>query len=206
MTSQTWLQTIGQFAILAVVLLLLVASCASSYLATPPDTPEISESDTTPTGVWSGLLQKTPYPYRTPLPPPTPTILDGTYTKFELKEGTPVPCKRCPDYAPEGGVWKLSLDKGIFRILHEVTGWRSIGSYSVSGDQLVLVNDPYCPDVVGTYHWKVKDGELMLEEIEDGCSIRLRALNLTNLPWRSCQPPSTEAAVTDHWSKPPGCD
>jgi len=60
MTSQRWVQTIGQFAILAVALLLLMVSCASSYLATPPDTPEISETDTTPTDVWSGLLQKTP--------------------------------------------------------------------------------------------------------------------------------------------------
>ncbi len=196
----------GLLALVTVALLLMSVGCTSPQSTTPPSTPEISEADATPTGAWFGLFQKTPYPYHTPLPSPTPTILDGTYTKFELKEGTPVPCKRCPDYAPEGGTWKLSLDKGVFRIFHEATGWRSLGSYTVSGDQLVLVNDPYCPNVVGTYQWKVEEGELVLKEIEDKCSIGLRAMNLTNLPWLSCHPPSTEAAVTDHWPKPPGCD
>jgi hypothetical protein len=193
-------------AALAVALLWLTCGCAPGGLATPVATPEVAEADATPTGIWTGLLQKTPYPYLTPLPPPTPTVLDGTYTKFELKEGTPVPCKRCPDYAPEGGVWKIYLDRGVFRIFHEVTGWRSLGSFTVSGDQLMLVNDPYCPDVVGSYRWWAEEGTLVLEEIEDKCSTGLRAMNLTNLPWRACRPPSTEAAVTDHWPKPPGCD
>jgi len=191
---------------LSVALLLMALSCATPQKDHPTQTPNTREADATPTDVWFGLFQKTPYPYHTPLPPPRTTILDGTYTKFELKEGTPVPCKRCPDYAPEGGTWKLSLDKGVFRIFHEVTGWRSLGSYTVSGDQLVLVNDPYCPDVVGTYQWKLEQSEFILEEIEDTCSIGLRAMNLTNLPWLSCHPPSTEAAITDHWPKPPGCD
>lgn len=192
--------------LLSVALLLMTLSCTAPQSTTRPGTPDALEAYATPTGVWFGLSQKTPYPYHTPLPPPTPTILDGTYTKFELKEGTPVPCKRCPDYAVEGGTWKLSLDKGVFRIFHEVTGWRSLGSYTVSGDQLVLVNDPYCPYVVGTYRWRLEQGEFILEEIEDECSIGLRATNLTNLPWLSCHPPSTEAAITDHWPKPPGCD
>jgi hypothetical protein len=191
---------------LSVALLLMALSCTTPQKDHPTRTPNTREADATPTDVWFGLFQKTPYPYHTPLPPPRPTILDGTYTKFELKEGTPVPCKRCPDYAPEGGTWKLSLDKGVFRIFHEVTGWRSLGSYTVSGDQLVLVNDPYCPYVVGTYQWKLEQSEFILEEIEDTCSIGLRAMNLTNLPWLSCHPPSTEAAITDHWPKPPGCD
>jgi hypothetical protein len=33
-----------------------------------------------------------------------------------------------------------------------------------------------------------------------------RAMNLANLPWQSCQPPNTEAAITDHWPKPIGCN
>jgi hypothetical protein len=56
------------------------------------------------------------------------TALDGTYTKLDPKKAPPVPCRRCPDYVPQGGIWKLNLDKGIFRIFHESTGWRSIGS------------------------------------------------------------------------------
>jgi hypothetical protein len=206
MTWCDYFEKVTASTILTVAVLLMSAGCTSSQSAAPTAASELPDVDTTPTGVWSGLLQKTPFPYAAPLPAPTPTILDGTYTKFELQEGTPVHCLRCPDYAPEGGMWKLSLDKGIFRIYHEVTGWRSLGSYTVSGDQLTLINDPYCPDVVGTYRWEIQEGELILEEIQDECSIRLRAMNLTKLPWRSCRPPSTEAAVTDHWPKPPGCD
>jgi hypothetical protein len=47
--------------------------------------------------LWSELLQRSPYPFTLPLPPPHPTVMDGTYTKFETKETPPVPCRRCPD-------------------------------------------------------------------------------------------------------------
>jgi hypothetical protein len=141
-------------------------------------------------------------------------MVDGTYAKFELKEAPPVHCLRCPDYAPEGGIWKLHLDRGIFRVLHEVTGWHSMGSFVLAKDrrtagtedQLLLFNDPACPGAVGLYEWTLEGGELTLEVLEDTCSIHLRAMNLTNLPWLSCQPPNIEAGITDHWQKPPGCE
>jgi len=87
------------------------------------------------------------------------------------------------------------------------TGWRSMGSYTVAGDRIAFFNDPVCPEFVGTYTWKLAEGKLTFQVIEDRCSASiLRAMNLTNLPWLSCQPPSTEAAITGHWPKPPGCD
>lgn len=167
-----------------------------------------------PTDPWSALLQTAPHPYLLPLPTPERTSLDGTYTKVELKETPPVHCLRCPDYAPEGGIWKLNLNMGTFRIIHEVTGWKSIGSYIVTRDrwtsgapdQLLLFNDPVCPDAIGLYTWRLEAGDLILEVIDDTCAIRLRAMNLTSLPWMSCQPPNAEAGITDHWPKPPGCD
>jgi len=156
--------------------------------------------------IWSELLQRTPYPYTLPLPPSKATPIDGTYTKFEKKEGEPVHCLRCPDYAPEGGIWKLNLNKGVFRIFHKVTGWKDIGSFYLSGDQLILANDPVCHEIIGAYRWRLAEGKLMLERIDDKCAIGLRAMNLTNLPWLSCQPPNMEAGITEHWPKPPGCD
>jgi hypothetical protein len=167
-----------------------------------------------PIDPWAALLQRTPHPYLLPLPPPVRTSLDGTYAKVELKEGPPVHCLRCPDYAPEGGIWKLNLDRGTFRIIHEVTGWKSIGSYVVTRDrwtsgapdQLLLFNDPTCPEAIGLYTWKLEAGNLILEVIDDTCAIYLRAMNLTNLPWLSCQPPNIETGITDHWLKPPGCE
>jgi hypothetical protein len=134
--------------------------------------------------IWSELLQKTPFPHTAPLPARVRTALDGTYTKLDPKKAPPVPCRRCPDYVPQGGIWKLNLDKGIFRIFHESTGWRSIGSY----------------------RWTLAQGRLNLQVVEDKCAIRQRAKNFTKLPWLSCQPPSMEAGFSGHWDKPPGCE
>jgi hypothetical protein len=198
--------TIGALAIVTVVILLTTTACSAPTRSPHQSAPHTSQALVTPTDAWSALLQRSPYPYASPLPPPTPTLLDGTYTKVELKQGTPVPCRRCPDYSPEGGVWKLNLDKGAFRIFHPATGWRSMGSFTVSGNQLALANDPTCPSTIGTYTWRLEEGELILSEVEDDCAIHVRATNLTNLPWLSCYPPKVEAAATDRWPKPPGCD
>ena len=165
---------------------------------------EVKEGQTR--DIWSELLLRTPFPYTLPLPVPKDTPLDGTYTKFETKESPPVPCRRCPDYAPEGGIWKLNFNKGVFRILHKETGWKDLGSFFVSGDRLILANDPVCHEIIGVYLWHLEEGKLILKVIDDPCAIALRAMNLTKLPWLSCRPPSQEAAITDHWPKPPGCD
>ena len=171
---------------------------------TMPDS--LSAGEPSSSILWTKLLQRAPFPFRMALPPPNSTLIDGTYTKFETKETPPVPCRRCPDYAPEGGIWKLNFDKGVFRIFHTVTGWKDIGSYVVSGDRLTLANDPVCHEMFGVYKWKLEKGKLMITVVEDKCAIGLRAMNLTKLPWLSCRPPNIEAAVTDHWPKPPGCD
>ncbi len=156
--------------------------------------------------IWTELLQKTPFPHTALLPPQVPTVLDGTYVKFDPKKTPPIPCRRCPDYAAQAGIWKLNLDKGIFRIFHEVTGWRSIGSFVVDGNRVQLFNDPTCIEVMGSYTWILKEGHLGLQVIQDKCAIGMRAKNLTKLSWMSCQPPSKEAGFSGHRGKPPGCD
>jgi hypothetical protein len=152
------------------------------------------------------MLERTPYPYTTPLPPADPTILDGTYVKFDPRPGTRAPCRRCPPYPPEGGVWRLNLDGGIFRVYHEITGWNTLGSFTVSGDQIKFFNDPHCYQDVGIYAWQLEAGELTLEAASDDCAFGLRAESLVALAWESCQPPSTEAAISNHWPTPVGCD
>jgi hypothetical protein len=184
--------------ILSIAIFLLLINMAILWGATEAKDP--------PSDLWSELLLRSPYPFTLPLPPPDATVIDGTYTKFETKETPPVPCRRCPDYAPEGGIWKINLSKGVFRIFHKATGWKDIWSFVLLGDQLTLANDPVCHEVIGVYQWKLEEGRLILTEIEDKCAIGLRAMNLTKLPWRSCQPPNREAATTDHWPKPAGCD
>ncbi len=160
----------------------------------------------TPGDAWSELLARQPYPFTLPLPPPRMTPVDGTYVKFEQKEEPRIPCRRCPDYAQEGGIWRLSLSKGVFRIYHPSSGWKDMGTFIVAEDKLILANDPVCHEKFGIYRWRLEDRALTLEVIEDRCAIGLRAMNLTKLPWLSCQPPNLEAATTDHWPKPRGCD
>ena len=195
----------ASYAFLTFFLLLFMAG--SSFGADIRES--VSESSTAakpPTDIWTELFRRTPFSYTLPLAPAEVTSIDGTYTKFEPKETPPVHCRRCPDYAPEGGIWKLNFTKGVFRIFHTVTEWKDMGSYILSGDQLTLANDPVCHEVIGVYRWKLEEGKLVLTVIEDKCAIGLRAMNLTKLHWLSCQPPNREAAITDHWPKPPGCE
>lgn len=190
-----------------VVAIPLAMPACSSLPNAPPTTPDVPEAATTPTSPWSDLLQQTPYPYTTPLPPAHSTILDGTYSKFDPRqsESTPLPegrvwmphpkrkgarwAKPLP-YPLEGGVWILQLDKGIFHVFHETTGWRTFGSFTVSEDQIQFFNDPHCINAFGTYRWELEASQLLLEVIEDECDGRvlggggLRADNFTDLPWR----------------------
>jgi len=192
-------------AIMVITLLSLVVACTSPERPTPPSTAVI-QTTPSPTDAWSALFERTPYPYTTPLPPADPTLLDGTYVELDPIQGTRVPCRRCPPYPPEGGVWKLSLDKGIFRLYHEFTGWHTLGSFEILADRIVLFNDPHCYEAVGVYAWRLDEGQLIFEVIEDGCGPDLRAARFTRLAWTNCQPPSTEAAVSGHWPTPAGCD
>ena len=70
----------------------------------------------------------------------------------------------------------LHLDKGIFRVFHEISGWRTLGSFTVSGDQIKFFNDPHCTQVVGIYTWKLEEGKLVFEVVEDECFLDLRAV------------------------------
>ncbi|MEX2029525.1 MAG: hypothetical protein WD906_00925 [Anaerolineales bacterium] len=155
--------------------------------------PEAGASPT-PTRVWAALLQRTPIAYSTPRPEPVLTPIDGTYAKLDPSWPQWWLCLRCADYRPAGGLWRLQFDRGVMRIYYEVTGWRSLASYSVQGDQLYLFNDAYCPDV-GVYTWRRIGDSLALEVTQDGCFFQLRGENLSGQVWDDCAPASS----------PPGC-
>lgn len=193
------------------IVLLCTAACLSQNELIPASNGAMTPSSDaqpagTPTDIWNALFEWTPVPWTTPLPLPESTVLDATYVKVNPRLATPFPCRRCPDYALNGGLWKFSLDKGVFRIYYPVNGWRSLGSYSVSGDQVYFFNDPYCNWETGVYKWRLEEGVLTLSEVDDPCAQGLRAANLVDQPWLSCRPPNVEAAITDHWQKPEGCD
>jgi hypothetical protein len=161
---------------------------------------------------WLNLQAQTPIPHTTPLPDYKWTPIDGTYAKLDPSLPQWWACRRCADYRPAGGIWKLQFDKGVMRIYYPITGWRSVASSTVSGDRLYIFNDPYCPQEVGEYSWKLgdmwnlADRSLEIEVIADPCSIELRGENLSNQPWLSCMPPNEMTGASDHWHKPPGCE
>lgn len=86
---------------------MLVGAAASE---TAPESPAAVER-------WRELLQRSPCPYHRLLPGPEKTSADSLYVKFDTLEEGPLPCRRCPDYAPAGGIWQMQLDRGVFRII-----------------------------------------------------------------------------------------
>jgi hypothetical protein len=183
--------------------LLLPAAC----LPVRPLPGQSLQPAATPTvGPWQEVRQWTPYPYTTPLPPQQSTALDGIYVRFDPRMDERPPCRRCPPYPPAGGVWKLELNKGVFRVYHPRTGWRTLGSFTVEDDRITLFNDPQCHLAVGEFHWQRNEEGLHFQLVADDCELGTRAGNFTAGPWASCQPPDQEAAVTGHWKTPEGCD
>lgn len=155
---------------------------------------------------WLEFLERMPFSYHKPLPARGHTPVDGNFVKFDPKPHPHVPCLRCPDWVPEGGIWKLQFDRGVMRIFFAETGWKSISSFEVVGSRLLVFNDPHCSNKVGTYDWRMHDGQLVLDLIFDSCADNRRGSNLTKQPWLSCQPPNEEAAITGHWPVPVGCE
>jgi len=153
-----------------------------------------------------------PHPFSTPLPEETWTPIDGTYAKLDPSNPQWWACRRCADYRPAGGIWKLQFNQGVMRIYYDVTGWRSIASYTIADDHLIIFNDPHCPQEVGEYTWGMEDKwglenrSLVLSVIKDSCSINLRGENLSAQSWESCQPPNLMTGASDHWHKTPGCE
>ena len=190
--------------VLAAVVLSALVSCATA-LGSQDRPPEATEAVDESGNPWSQLLQRAPYPYSVPLQTSTTTPLDGEFVKVDPRPGERAGCRRCPPYPPEGGVWRLALDQGAFYVMHPRTGWKTLGSYAVTGNRIAFSNDPHCPQDTGIYNWRVEAGQLILEAVKDDCGGELRAKNLAAQPWLACQPTSEEAAITDHWSKPDPC-
>ena len=214
--AAVWLGTLWVF--------VSVSACASSAPSVPMPAPtptvfyrDITYAQITPgphtfLGDLSTVIEVPPFPYSQPLPPPVPSAVDGLYFKLVPFEGTPTPCKRCAGYRLEGGVWSLYLNKGFFKVFQQNSNFEAIGSFAVANDRITFFNDPYCEEdvtMVGTYTWQKVGQALTLHVVNDPCAIGLRAQNLTSAGWspkNPCQPPNREAAVNDHWYRPPECN
>ena len=164
--------------------------CILTTLAACSLDPEPEEAQAIPkiaggSDLWPRLLEQIPYPYTTPLPPEEATLIDGVYSKVDPREGARPFCRRCMPYPAEGGLWLLQMDRGVYRILSaaSLNGWRSLGSFTLSGDRLELFNDPHCMNVTGTYSWKLEKGQLFLEVLRDECARDWRGITFSKQPW-----------------------
>ena len=146
---------------------------------------------------WDTLLQTDPLPLLKPLPAPVAGPFDGTYAKLVAAPPMWWKCYRCADYRVSGGLWKLQFDQGVLRLYYDATGWHSLASYTVAGNQVKIYNDPWCPDETGKYTWKLVDGTLQLTPIGDPCAFELRAATLTEQPWQACTPGTSFPACQD---------
>lgn len=158
----------------------------------------VAEVTATPTTLWNALLQATPFAFHTPLPQPVQSQLDGLYSKIDSSPPQWWRCYRCADYRPAGGIWRLQFKESVMRIYYEVTGWRTIASFTTADDRLFIFNDPFCPEDVGEYIWQLVDGQLTLETVNDHCAFDLRAENLSLQPWVGC--------TASNEKKTPGCE
>jgi hypothetical protein len=182
--------------LIVLVIAILLAGC----------TPVRPVSDTPMPDKWQELRAWSPYPHTTPLPPQAATAIDGRYVRFDPRQQVRVPCRRCPPYPPEGGIWILEFDQGVFRVYHPRTRWRTLGSYTVEGSEVTVFNDPQCHLAVGTFAWQRNVAGLHFALVDDNCELGTRAKNFTAQPWQNCQPPAAEAATSGHWAAPEGCD
>lgn len=165
------------------IMMILVISCSNMS----SESNQVAPTGT-PTFIWDALQEATPVAFFTPLPDSVRTAIDGVYTKID-SESWPQwwRCMRCGDYRAAGGIWKLQFDQGVMRIYYDVTGWRTISSYTVAGDRLYLFNDPFCPEHTGEYKWDLGNGELDLQTVNDPCAFELRGENLSKQTWTSCE-------------------
>ena len=133
-----------------------------------------------------------PYPYLSPtLPPSTRTVLDGTYLRvLTLRDvggariGLPFRCLRCPTFRVDAGVSTILFWHGAWFLHHQMSDFKTQGSFVVDGDRVTLFNDPNCPQGEGVYRFEKTAHGLRFETIRDECPWSgERAIDLTRVQW-----------------------
>jgi hypothetical protein len=204
MTNNKKLSALFLFGVLFMLVGLGLIFLLGPEEAQPLPAPATEQAPTTslaPTSAWGEFLEASPFAYFTPLPEPVVSAIDGLYVKVDPSWPQWWKCLRCADYRVTGGIWRLQFDKGVMRIFYEVNNWRSIASYSTSGDRLFIFNDPYCPEHTGEYRWRLDNKGLILDPVKDVCAFDLRMENLSKQTWLSC--PALDSA---NGAAAPGCE
>jgi hypothetical protein len=152
-----------------------------------------------------------PYPSMSPTPPPTASVLDGTYLRtLTLRDvggariGMPNRCLRCPPFRIDAGVSTLIFTRGAFYIHHQISGFRTMGSFVIDGDRVTLFNDANCPQTPGVYEFEITAHGLLLRVVRDDCPYSgERADDLTVSPWTRV--PACVRRIQDLWPGEVAC-
>ena len=137
-----------------------------------------------------------------PTPTPAATVLDGTFMRtLTLRDvggariGLPFRCLRCPPYRVDAGISTIMFIEGAYYLHHQISDFKTQGSFVVEGDRVTLFNDPNCPQKPGVYRFVRTEHTLRLWVISDDCPFSgERAIDLMRVPW-------TEAHVCVRWIK-----
>jgi len=152
-----------------------------------------------------------PYPFMSPTPSPAPSVLDGTYLRtISLREvggaryGLPVRCIRCPPYRIDAGVSTLVFVNGAYYVHHQISGFKTMGSFVIDGDEITLFNDANCPQTPGTYRFEQTAHGLRFTRIEDDCPYSgERADDLEYMTWTRV--PACVSRIVDLWPGEVAC-
>jgi len=204
-TRRARLEILGSVvALAAIVALAIVAAtrpAADTEAAATTRTPAVSVSPTELVrvgGMPIAIPDRTihdptllPYPFASPTPSPTVSSIDGTYLRtVDLAQiggarvGLPYRCFRCPPYRIDAGVTTLIFHEGAYYIHHDLSGFRTMGSFVVDGDTVTLFNDANCPQTTGVYRFVRTSHALRLDVVRDDCPFSgERADDLMFEPW-----------------------
>jgi len=132
-----------------------------------------------------------PYPFMSPTPPPSPTAIDGTYMRTMTlgdvggaRVGLPFRCLRCPPFRIDAGVSTLVFFHGAYYLHHQLSGFRTMGSFVVEGDRVTFFNDANCPQSPGVYEFELSAHSIRFRVVEDDCPFSgERGFDLMVRPW-----------------------
>ncbi len=98
--------------------------------------------------------------------------------------GLPFRCLRCPPYRIDAGVSTIMFWHGAWFLHHQMSDFKTQGSFVVDGDRVTLFNDPNCPQGEGVYRFEKTAHGLRFETIRDECPWSgERADDLTRVQW-----------------------
>jgi hypothetical protein len=160
---------------IALAIVLIAMGCGPGVAQVPPTSAPTAVPPT-----------QTPEPAALPPtqpPAPTPTPVPTTQTPAPTATAAAIPFPVDGVFAKASQTWEFKPDGTYITDGHtQATSAKYSGTYTVTGDQLVIQDDYNpCKDVVGTYAWTYDGEVLSITAVDDKCRDRA---NMARGKWR----------------------